>query len=150
MKRAFYFVEIQCTCCLYLQNGFEFWKKISNQFLTLLIDGLIGRFLHTLAWILKHLYTRNSKLLRNNTIYEFLNMISIENLHWGYHLINGLYRWDYECGHITFPAITFWCATPYLKFEAMQLNLEVINLVKGNCTIYRPEYIFKKVMLPSW
>ena len=44
-------------------------------------------------------------------------MVSVENLHWGNFLINGVYRWRDEYGHET-SGISFLCATSYLKCQA--------------------------------
>ena len=49
-------------------------------------------------------------------------------------------RWCHEYLHITFPGNIFWCATPKL----CSWRMIVINLLKGQCQIYRPEYDFRK------
>ena len=40
-------------------------------------------------------------------------MVPVGNLHSAYLLINGVYKQRHECGHVTFPTNTFWCATSY-------------------------------------
>ena len=41
------------------------------------------------------------------TIYKYLDMVSVGNLHWGYPLKNGDTRWRHECGRMTFPGTSY-------------------------------------------
>ena len=45
------------------------------------------------------------------SIYTFPEIIPVENLDFGYPLINGIERWHHECGHVTLLGSSFWCAT---------------------------------------
>ena len=45
---------------------------------------------------------------------------------------------------MAFPEHNFWCATCSPEFQHLSWHLDIIHLVKGQCTIYRLEYIFRK------
>ena len=49
--------------------------------------------------------TRNYSSL--HTIGKYLDMVSVGNLHSGYHLIKGVARWRHECAHVTFSGTSY-------------------------------------------
>ena len=59
--------------------------------------------LHFKSEISAHAQLRNYSFI--HSIYKFYGMVSVENLHWVYLLINGVYRYRYEHCHATFPRI---------------------------------------------
>ena len=82
----------------------------------------------------------NSGLLVN----KYCSQISLRDNSWKLTLIIALDKWV----HIIFYGTTFWCPTPCLKYqptlELWNWSLDVINLLREQCAIYIPEYIFLK------
>ena len=83
-----------------------------------------------------------------HNIFKISDMISTSNLHLAYRLINRAHRWRHEWGHMTFLGSTFWSKTHYLKYwpqcKLWSRSLYIISLVRGQCAICRPDYVFRK------
>ena len=106
---------------------------------------------------LKHFYTSMLKIwnicacsthyyLLILTICKFPDMILVGKLQWRYPLINGVYRWRHECGHMNFPGHTFWCNV----VVEMPTYTQVIK-PKFGCNNFIDQYKFlEKVTRRSW
>ena len=42
-----------------------------------------------------------------HTTDKYIDMVSVANLHSGYHLVNRATVWRHKCGHVTFPGTSF-------------------------------------------
>ena len=73
-----------------------------------------------------------------HTILKFPDMVSIGNFHWGYLLVNEVYRWDHDDGHIFFMKILSSVQLLFKMSSAKQSwRSGIINLIKGQCISYR-------------
>lgn len=59
---------------------------------------------------------KNYGYLLLHTIFEFLNMISSWNSHWGYTLINKFGKWFHQLVYVTFSENVFWSLNCWLPF----------------------------------
>ena len=84
-----------------------------------------------------------------HTIGKYLDMVSVGNLHSGYHLIKGVARWRHECAHVTFSGTSYNVSNLLVEMSKLK---QAIKLTfwrykfgkKAVYKIYRTECIFRK------
>ena len=99
---TFHFVEIGTVFCLYTQSGLKFLAKLccsDPSFNRNVLSSLYIKF-----EISSHAQLRDYSFIP--TIYKFHDMVSVGNLHWGYLLINEVYRQRHVVTWL-FPEIIF-------------------------------------------
>ena len=88
--------------------------------------------------------TRDNLLLQ--IMYLFLG-----NLVWRYLFKHGVYKWGHEYSHTDFSWEYFLVCNFFIFQRPHQLvswNMDALKLIKRNCTIYKREYVFRKVTWP--
>ena len=109
---------------------------------------LIEVFYHTKIKIWNFWASPNRHYSLIHNVYKLSNMISCWNLHWEYFLINGVYKWRHENGHVTLLGYAHLFENFQIKCQPKQnlwsWSLSVINLVKRYHAVCRPECVLGK------
>ena len=119
-----------------------------NHICTLWSKFLIEVFYHTKIKIWNFWASSNRHYSLIHNVYKLSKMISCWNLHWEYFLINGIYKWRHEDGHMTLLGYANWFENFQIKCQPKQnlwsWSLGVINLVKRYHAVCRPECVLGK------
>ena len=102
------------------------------------IKDSVETFLHPYASDSKYLSMHNSLM---HSIYKFSEMVLVTNLHWRYLSIYLFPRYLSEILADMQLLTLLEMSTPT---QTIKINFEHDNFLKGQCTIFRPEYVFRK------